>query len=197
MHPARLIAFGHLLMDDAAPRGHPLDVAGRNGASVAHAVAMLHGSRQDVCDGLDSAVGMPREPRQIVLWNVIAEVVEKEKRVEIGCIAESERTTQVHARTFQGWLGFDESLNGSKGHIWLQYRSLSLLSAVPPKLNSGAITFSLATWARSRHRNNACQWDRSLRFARSQRQHQSGRNDCALRHPAPSNGSVFRAFASK
>src|SRR6267142_194266 len=122
MHPARLVAFGHLLMDDAASRSHPLDVAGRNGAVVAHAVAVLHGPRQDVCDGLDSAVGMPREPRQIVLRNVIAEVIEKEKRVEIGCVAKSERATQVHARAFQGWLGFDKSLNGSKGHIRLQYR---------------------------------------------------------------------------
>src|SRR6185312_15383744 len=121
MHPARRIAFRHLLMDDASPCRHPLDIARRNGAVVAHAIAVLHGSRQDVRDGLDSTVGVPREPRQIVLGNVIAEVVEKEKWVELGCVAESERAAQVHARAFERRLGPDESLNGSKGHLWLQY----------------------------------------------------------------------------
>ena len=103
-------------MDDAAPRRHPLDVAGRDGAAVAHAVAVLHGSGEDVRDGLDPAMRMPREARQVVLGNVIAEIVEEEKRIEVGCVAEAERAAQVHARTFQGRLGFDESLNGSKGH---------------------------------------------------------------------------------
>ena len=53
---------------------------------------------------------MPREARQIVLRNVIAEVVEEEERVELGCIAEAERAAQVHARAFEGRLGFDQPL---------------------------------------------------------------------------------------
>jgi hypothetical protein len=116
MHAAGVVAFGHLLMDDAAARRHPLNVAGRDGALVPHAVAMLDGSGQDVRDGLDAAVGVPRETRQVILRNVVAEVVEQQKRVEIGSVAEAERAAQVHARAFEGRLGFDEPLNWSNGH---------------------------------------------------------------------------------
>ncbi len=77
MHAAGLVAFRHLLVNDAAPRRHPLDVAGGDGAAIAHAVAMLHGSRQHVRDGLDPAVRVPREARQIVFGHVIAEVVKQ------------------------------------------------------------------------------------------------------------------------
>ena len=117
MHPARLVAFRHLLMNDAAPRRHPLHVAGSDRALIAHAVAVLHGSRQDVSDGLDPAVRVPGKPRQVILRNVIAEIVEKQKRVEIGRIAETERAAQVHARAFQRRLGFDQPLNRSKRHM--------------------------------------------------------------------------------
>src|SRR6476646_12116389 len=113
MHPAGRVAFRHLLMDDAAPGGHPLDVAGCDSAAVAHAITVLHSSGEHVRDGLNSTVGVPRKSRQIVFGNVVAEVVEKEEWVEIGCVAESERTAQVHARPFQGWLGLDEAFNGS------------------------------------------------------------------------------------
>ena len=105
MHPARLVALGHLLVDDPAARRHPLDVAGGDGAVVAHAVAVLHGSGEDVGDGLDAAVGMPREARQVILRNVVAEVVEEQERVEVGCVAEAERAAQMHARAFEGRLG--------------------------------------------------------------------------------------------
>ena len=117
MHPAILVALRHLLVNDAAPGGHPLDVAGADGAAVAHAVAVLHRSRQDVGDRLDSAVRMPREARQVILRNVIAEVVEQEEWVEVGRIAEPERAAQTHARAFKRRLGFTESLNRSNRHI--------------------------------------------------------------------------------
>src|SRR5690242_14911443 len=137
MHPARRVTFRHFLMDDAAACRHPLDIAGRDSAAVAHAIAVLHGSSEHVRDGLNPAVGVPREPRQIVLGNVITEVIEKEKRVEVGCVAESERASQAHARTFQGWLGPDESLNGSKRHcLGSSTESLSWLRALRPKLST-------------------------------------------------------------
>src|SRR5437764_5388990 len=103
MHPARRITFWHLLMDDAAAGRHPLDFAGRDSSMVAHAIAVLHGPGEHIRDGLNPTVGVPRKSRQIVLGNVIAEVVEKEKGVEVGRVAESDRAAQVYARTFQGW----------------------------------------------------------------------------------------------
>ena len=103
-------------MDDAAPRGHPLDIAGGDGAAVAHAVAVLDGPGEDVGNGLDPAMRMPRESGQIILRDIIAKIIEQEERVELGRVAEAERAAQMHARAFEGWLGLDQPLNGSHGH---------------------------------------------------------------------------------
>src|SRR5215510_12295653 len=113
MHPAILIALRHLLVNDPTPGGHPLNVACADDATVPHAVAMLHRSRQDIRDRLDSAVRVPREARQVILRNVIAEVIEEEEWVEVGRIAEPERAAQPHSRALKRRLGFTESLNRS------------------------------------------------------------------------------------
>ncbi len=84
-----------------APRRHPLDVAGGDGAVVAHAVAVLHGSGEDVGDGLDPAVRMPGKARQIIRGNVVAEIVEQQERVEIGGVAEAEGAAQMHSCALQ------------------------------------------------------------------------------------------------
>ncbi len=110
------IALGHLLMDDPAPRRHPLDVAGGDGPAVAHAVAVLHRPGKDVGDGLDSAVRVPRETRQIIRGNVVAEVVEQQERVEIGGVAEAEGAAQMDACAFQSRLGFDQTFDWPDGH---------------------------------------------------------------------------------
>src|ERR1700736_76233 len=127
MHPSRLVPFRHLLMDDAASGGHPLDVARGNSAMIAHAIAVFHGSCQDVCYCLDSAMRVPRKTRQIVLGNVIAEVVEKKKRVEVGGVAESERAAQVHTRAFECRLGLNKPLDGPNRHIWSPLRESTCL----------------------------------------------------------------------
>src|SRR4029077_9757637 len=91
MHTPGRVALGHLLVDDAAAGGHPLDVAGGDSAAVPHAVAVLDRSGQHVRDRLDAAVRMPWKAGEIVGGHIVAEVVEKEKRIEVGGIAESER----------------------------------------------------------------------------------------------------------
>src|SRR5579872_4726808 len=103
-------------MDDAAARRHPLHVAGSDSSAIPHAVAVLHGAGEDIGDGFDAAVGVPREARQVVLWNVVAEVVQKQERVEFGGVAEAECAAQVHAGAFHGRFGFDKPLDGSYGH---------------------------------------------------------------------------------
>ena len=77
MHAALGIALRHFLMDDSAARRHPLDVAGGNGAAIAHAIAVFHGSGQYICYGLDPTVRMPGEAGEIVGGNVVAEIVEQ------------------------------------------------------------------------------------------------------------------------
>ena len=119
VHAARGIALGHLLMDDAAAGGHPLDVAGGDGAVVAHAVAMFDGSGEHVGDGLDAAVRMPGEAGQIVGGHVVAEIVEQQERIEIGGVAETERAAQMHAGAFQRGFGFDETFDWANRHVGL------------------------------------------------------------------------------
>jgi hypothetical protein len=62
---------------------------------------------------------VPREPSQIILGNVVAEIVQEKEWIEVGCIAESESAAKMHAGAFERRLGLDESLNGSNGHFGL------------------------------------------------------------------------------
>ena len=119
MHAAQRIALGHFLVDDAPARGHPLQVAGPDGAAVAHAVAVLDRAGQDVGDGFDAAMRMPREAGEIIVRDVVAKIVEQEEGIEVGGIAEAERAAQMHARAFESGLGLDQAFDGSNGHIVL------------------------------------------------------------------------------
>ena len=120
VHAAVGIALGHFLVDDAAAGGHPLDVAGGDGAAVAHAVAVLDGAGEDVGDGFDAAMRMPGEAGEVIVGNVVAEIVEQEEGIEVGGVAEAERAAEMDARAFDGGFGFDEALDGSNGHDGLQ-----------------------------------------------------------------------------
>ncbi len=90
MHAPCGIALGHLLVNDAAAGGHPLHVAGGDGAAVAHAVAVLDGAGQHVGDGLDAAMRMPGKAGEVILGNVVAEIVEEQEGIEVGGVAEAE-----------------------------------------------------------------------------------------------------------
>src|SRR5258705_3516753 len=98
-----MIALRHFLMNDPAARRHPLNVTRSDGAVVAHAVRVVDGSGEDVGDGLNSAVRMPRKARGIIFRHVIAKIVQKEKRIKVGCITEAECAAQMHARTITSW----------------------------------------------------------------------------------------------
>src|SRR5579863_4572885 len=111
MHPAVLIALGHLLMDNPTSCSHPLDIARSDRAMVSHAVAVLNRSGEDIGNSLDSSVWVPWKARQVVFRNVVAEIVEQQKRIEIGRVSETKCATKMHARSFQRRLGHDEPLN--------------------------------------------------------------------------------------
>ncbi len=107
MHPAKLVALGHLLVDDAAAGRHPLHVAGGDGAVVAHAVAVFDGAGENVGDGLDAAMRVPGKAVEVVLRDVVAEVVEQEERIEVVGVAEAEGAAEMDSGAFEGRLGFD------------------------------------------------------------------------------------------
>src|SRR5215475_6710926 len=108
MHAAGLITLGHLLVDDSPAGSHPLNVARADGAPIAHTVAVFHGAGEDVGDGFYAAVRMPREPSEVILGNVVAKVVEEEKRIKVGCVAESKGSAKVHSGTFERRFGLNE-----------------------------------------------------------------------------------------
>ena len=116
MHPACLVAFGHLLVNDSAACRHPLHVARGDGATVAHAVAVLDCAGKNVGDGLDATMRMPGKAGEIVLWDVIAEVVEQQEWVEVGGVAKAEGAAKMHSSAFERGLGLNEPLDGSDRH---------------------------------------------------------------------------------
>src|SRR5678816_4809525 len=117
MHSPDSIALRHLLMDDSAPRSHPLHIASANDATVSQAVAMFDCSRQHISDRLDPSMRMPGETSQIVSRTFIAEVIEKKKRIKVGCISEAECAPQMHTRPLHCWLRLHQTLNQENSHI--------------------------------------------------------------------------------
>ena len=107
MHSAQQVAFGHFLVDDAPARRHPLNIAGSDGAVVSHAIAVLDRSGEHIGDRFDAAMRMPRKPRQVIVRNIIAEIIEQQERVEVRRVAEAEGPAQMNACAFEGWLGFN------------------------------------------------------------------------------------------
>src|SRR5207244_10865065 len=103
-------------LGDRAARGHPRDVTGPKGSLVSEAVTVVHRPREDVGDGFDPAMGVPGEPREVVLGVLVAKVVEQEKGIELFGIAEAERAAQPHAGPLDGRLRLDNSLDWSNGH---------------------------------------------------------------------------------
>ena len=110
------VALRHLLMQDAASCRHPLDVAGAKAPAIAEAVAVFHGSCKDVGNRFNPAVGMPRKPRPILVGVVVAEIVEEEKRIVVGRVAEPERTAQPDPGALESGFGLGNVLDGSDRH---------------------------------------------------------------------------------
>src|SRR5262249_29186090 len=64
VHAPYAVAFRHLLMNDSAPRGHPLHVTCAYGAAVSDAVTVFDGAGENISDRLNATMRMPREPCQ-------------------------------------------------------------------------------------------------------------------------------------
>src|SRR5688500_7599448 len=103
-------------MEDAAACGHPLDVTRTHLATIAEAVTVLDRSREHVRDGFNSAMRMPWEAREIRVGIVIAEVVEKQERIELARITEAECPAQRHSRAFHCRNCLSYVFDRSKGH---------------------------------------------------------------------------------
>src|ERR1700684_2136055 len=107
MHSPCWISLRHLLVDDAATRGHPLHITRRDGSAVAQAVSVLNRSRQHVRNGFNSAMWMPWKSCKVVIGHVVPKVVEQQEWIKLRRVAEPKRPAQMHACAFERWFGFD------------------------------------------------------------------------------------------
>jgi hypothetical protein len=65
---------------------------------------MLDTSGKHVGDRLDSPMRVPWESSDVVPRIITTKVIEKQERIEVCRIAESEGAAQMHAGTFHCWL---------------------------------------------------------------------------------------------
>src|SRR5205085_12140008 len=101
------------LVKNAASCGHPLHIAGAKRAAIPEAVAVRNGPGEDVGDRLDAAMRMPRETREIVGRIVVPKIIEEQKRVVFGGVAESECASQLDTCAFDGRSGLNDLFDGS------------------------------------------------------------------------------------
>jgi len=104
-------------VDDPTSGSHPLNVPRSDRTAIADAVTVLDRPGENISDRFHSAVGMPWEPRAVIVGVVTSKIVQEEKRIEIRCIAETENTPKVHTGTFECRLGSNETFDRSHGHI--------------------------------------------------------------------------------
>src|SRR5207245_9640677 len=96
------VSLGHFLVDDAAARRHPLDVARRDDPAVAEAVPVLYIPVEYIGDGLDAPVRVPGKSAPVVVGVVGAEGVQQEEGIELGDLGEAERALEVDAGPLNG-----------------------------------------------------------------------------------------------
>ena len=116
MHLALGVALRHFLMQDARPCGHPLHIAAFQRAAIAKTVAVINRAREDIGDGFNAAMRMPRKTRHVITRGLPAEIVEQQEGVELGWIAKAEGAVQMHACAFDMRLGGGLAEDGAEGH---------------------------------------------------------------------------------
>jgi hypothetical protein len=76
---------------------------------------VLHRPGEDVGDGLDAAVRMPRETGEVILRPVVAEIIQQQERIELLGLAKAEGAPEPNARpprapvarsTRSGWVAW-------------------------------------------------------------------------------------------
>jgi hypothetical protein len=77
-----------------------LHVAGAQGAAVPQAVAVIYRAGENIGDRLDSPVGVPGEPGQILLGALVAKIIEQQERIVLPRIPEAERPPEPDTRSF-------------------------------------------------------------------------------------------------
>jgi hypothetical protein len=117
MHAPLRIAFRHLLVQDAATGGHPLDVPRAEAAAIAQTITVIDCASQHVGDRFDPAVRMPRKAGEVVRRIVVAEIVEQQKWVVVLGATEPEGAPKFDAGAFHCRLRLKDMFHRSDRHI--------------------------------------------------------------------------------
>ena len=91
-HGSSRALSGHLLVNNATSRGHPLHITRANYPFVSHAVPVLNESFEEISDGLDPPVWVPGKSGQLLVRVAGVEVDEHEERVEQSYLGKSKGT---------------------------------------------------------------------------------------------------------
>ncbi len=88
-------AARHFLVQDAAPAGHPLHIAGTDQAGIAKAVTVVGGTLEHVGDGLNAPVRVHREAADGTFERVIeGKMVKEQERIKFIRSARGDGATQ-------------------------------------------------------------------------------------------------------
>src|SRR5216684_2580475 len=107
VHGAIGVTLGHLLVDDAAARRHPLHVAGTDRIAVAHAVTVRDLPAQHIGDGFHAAMGMPGETVAVLVRVVRTEIIQQEERIVFLGESKTDCAVEMNARAFEGRTALD------------------------------------------------------------------------------------------
>ena len=77
---------------------------------------MIDAAGQHIGDGLDAAMRMPREAREIISGALVPEVIEQKEGIEFGRVAKPERAMELDPCPLDGGLGLTHAFDGTDGH---------------------------------------------------------------------------------
>jgi hypothetical protein len=91
-------------MHDPTSRRHPLNIARAQTALIAQRVRVIDRARENICDGFDAPVRMPRKAFFELAWMLAAKIIKQQKWIKGARVMEPKGTVQMDASAFHGRL---------------------------------------------------------------------------------------------
>src|SRR5262245_55982386 len=107
----------HFLMHDAAPRSHPLNVAGTDTSGVAECVLVVHNARKNIGHRFNAAMWMQGESRFIIASLSRNKVIQQQKWIEVVQSLRSNTSLKPYARPFDDWLRLNDLLDAPSNRL--------------------------------------------------------------------------------
>ena len=82
-----------------------MHVARAQSPCVAQAIAVMDRARQNIGDGFNAAMWMPRKPATEIFGTFIAEIIEQKEGIKFAWVCKPESAMQMNTCTFHCWGG--------------------------------------------------------------------------------------------